>query len=177
MPQRTGRKVRATPRRDVGRRGVAAGPLVLAAAAVAVVAVLCLVISLATRDPARDEFVRTWAPRIDAFNEGHPLEGYGDVFAAAAYDHGIDPRYSPAIARVESGSGDHCFLPHNAWGWGSESWPDWDTAIRAHVEGLSWGYGPTLSYEDARRYNPETTAEWYEQVGMYMEQIWPDDQL
>lgn len=163
---------RPTPRRDV-RRGNA--PVLLIAAAVLVMLVAAgLATCPAQRDPVRDEYVETWGERIDAFNAGYPLEGYGDVFAAAAYDYGIDPRFSPAIARVESGSGTNCFLPYNAWGWGNASWPNWGSAIYEHVQLLSIGYGPTLDYADAQRYNPETTDEWYDQVSMCMEQIWPD---
>lgn len=168
---------RATPRRDAGPSGRWGKAVPIAVAClVAAIALGLLARGLATpKDPVRDEYVRVWGERIDAFNAGYPLEGYGDVFAAAAYDYGIDPRFSPAIARVESTSGQHCFLPHNAWGWGNASWPDWGTAIYSHVELLAAGYGSTLDYEDARRYNPETTNEWYDQVSMYMEQIWPDD--
>ena len=53
---------------------------------------------------SRDQFVATWAERIDAFNEGYPLAGYGNVFAEAAYDNHVDPRLSPAIAPAESGT-------------------------------------------------------------------------
>ena len=128
-------------------------------------------------DAERDLFISTWAERIDAFNEGYPLEGYGEVFAAAAYDYGVDPRYSPAIARLESESGLNCFLPCNAWGWGDASWSDWGTAIYAHVQGLSEEYSPTLTYEDAQKYNPANTDEWYGLVDGYMTQIWPENSL
>ena len=166
---------RPTPRRDTRCRLQPRTLLPLAAIALVILVATIWGKSTATpHDPVREEYIRTWGERIDAFNAGYPLEGYGDVFAAAAYDNGIDPRYSPAIARVESGSGNHCFLPHNAWGWGSASWPNWGTAIYEHVYLLSVGYGPTLDYDDARRYNPETTGEWYEQVEMCMDQIWPD---
>ena len=131
-------------------------------------------------DPAqaeRDHFVAVWAERIDAFNAGYPLEGYGAAFAGAAYDYGVDPRYSPAIARVESGSGTNCAYSCNAWGWGSSSWPDWETAIYAHVAGLAESYGYSLSYEGAMRYNSETPDEWYAQVESCLYQIWESDSL
>lgn len=131
--------------------------------------------ALASAD--REAYVSTWAERIDAFNAGYPLEGYGRSFAEAAYDSGVDPRYSPAIARVESGSGQACTYSCNAWGWGSSSWPDWDTAIRAHVAGLAASYGYTLSYDAALRYNELTPDEWYAQVESCMYQIWESDQL
>ena len=126
-------------------------------------------------DTEREQFIANWAERIDAYNAGFPLEGYGATFAAAAYDHGVDPRYSPAIARVESGSGSNCFRFCNAWGWGSSSWPDWDTAIYAHVQGLAEGYGYTLSYKAALKYNSSNPDEWYGLVRNCMDQIWPSD--
>lgn len=131
----------------------------------------------AQEEAARELFVSTWAERIDAFNAGYPLEGYGRSFAAAAYDYGVDPRYSPAIARVESGSGRSCSYPNNAWGWGSASWPDWDTAIRAHVSGLAASYGYTLTWDGAVSYNELSPDEWYGQVESCMHQIWGSDGL
>lgn len=126
-------------------------------------------------DEARDAYIATWAERIDAFNAGYPLEGYGATFAAAAYDYGVDPRYSPAIARVESGSGLNCTYSYNAWGWGSSSWGDWETAIYAHVAGLAQGYGHTVSYEAALSYNELNPDEWYSQVESCMYQIWESE--
>ncbi len=128
-----------------------------------------------TADEERDAYIATWAERIDAFNAGYPLEGYGETFAAAAYEYGVDPRYSPAIARVESGSGLNCTYSCNAWGWGSSSWGDWDTAIYAHVAGLAQGYGHTISYEAALSYNELNPDEWYAQVESCMYQIWESE--
>ena len=122
-------------------------------------------------DSEREAFVAEWADRIDAFNAGYPLEGYGYAFAEAAYDNDVDPRLPPAIARLESGSGQVCFLPYNAWGWGSASWSDWDTAIRAYVEGFAAGYGYTLTYETAQAYAPEEYEEWYPLLESVMAQI------
>ena len=119
----------------------------------------------------REAYVAEWATRIDAFNEGYPLAGYGRVFAEAAYDTGVDPRFSPAIARVESGSGEVCAYSYNAWGWGEQSWDDWESAIRAHVEGLAQNYGTEPTYDIALAYNSSTPDEWYEQVTACMEQI------
>lgn len=126
-------------------------------------------------DAERDAYIATWAERIDAFNAGYPLEGYGATFAAAAYEYGVDPRYSPAIARVESGSGLNCTYSCNAWGWGSSSWGDWETAIYAHVAGLAQGYGHTISYEAALSYNELNPDEWYSQVESCMYQIWESE--
>ena len=113
---------------------------------------------------ARDTFVAKWAPRINAYLSGSPLGGYGKTFAEAAYDYNVDPRWSPAIACIESGKGSYCYRSHNAWGWGGVNWPDWDTAIRSHVAGLSAGYGYTISVTAAQQYCPPTWQAWYSSV-------------
>ena len=112
-----------------------------------------------------------WAARIDAFNAGTPLAGYGDVFAEAAFAYGVDPRIAPAIARLESSSGAICFLPHNAWGWGDVSWPDWETAINEFTRDYASLYGGTVTLEGAQRYCPPNSELWYELVTEYMEEI------
>ena len=109
----------------------------------------------------KSSFVAQWAGRIDAYLAGSPLAGQGTTFASAAWDYGVDPRWSPAIAYVESSLGAYCFLPHNAWGWGSSSWGSWEEAIYAHVAGLARGYGYTISYEAALKYCPPNADEWY----------------
>lgn len=119
----------------------------------------------------RDSFIAEWTWRINAYLDGSPLAGYGGVFAAAAWDYGIDPRFSPAIAFVESSLGAYCFLPYNAWGWGSSSWGSWEEAIYAHVAGLSRGYGPTLDYSDALSYCPPSADYWYYTVQSQMDSI------
>lgn len=119
----------------------------------------------------RDAFINKWAPRIDAYMSGYPLGGHGKTFAAAAWDCGVDPRWSPAIACIESTKGLYCFKPHNAWGWGSVSWPDWDTAILEHIAGLSAGYGYTISPSAAQKYCPPTWEDWYASVSSEMNKI------
>lgn len=106
-------------------------------------------------------FVEMWAERINDYLFGSPLAGHGETFAQAAWDNGIDPRWSPAISNTESTQGRVCFKPHNAWGWDQTSWSDWDTAIRAHVAGLARGYGFTISYAFAQRYCPPNYDNWY----------------
>lgn len=106
-------------------------------------------------------FVAQWAGRIDAYLAGSPLAGQGATFAAAAWDYGVDPRWSPAISNTESSKGLHCFLPYNAWGWGSYSWGSWEEAINAHVRGLARGYGYTISVEAAKKYCPPNWEHWY----------------
>lgn len=119
----------------------------------------------------RDVFINDWGARIDAYLGGSPLGGYGRTFAAAAWDYGVDPRFSPAIAYVESSLGAYCFLPHNAWGWGSVSWDSWEDAIYGHVAGLARGYGYTLTYEGALKYCPPNADYWYNTVAAQMAMI------
>ena len=109
----------------------------------------------------KEAFIAEWTARIDAYLAGSPLEGYGYAFAEAAWDNGVDPRFSPAISNTESTKGANCFRAHNAWGWGSISWSDWDTAIRAHVAGLAEGYGYSITMSGAYKYCPGTHVDWY----------------
>lgn len=106
-------------------------------------------------------FVDQWAGRIDAYLSGSPMAGQGTTFAAAAWDNGVDPRFSPAISNTESSKGLYCFRPHNAWGWGSSSWGSWEEAINAHVRGLARGYGSTITIEGAKKYCPPNWEHWY----------------
>ncbi len=57
--------------------------------------------------------------RIDAYLAGSPLEGQGVTFATAAWNNGVDPRWSPAISNTESSKGLYCSGSCNAWGWAS----------------------------------------------------------
>lgn len=106
-------------------------------------------------------FVSEWTQRIDAYLAGTALAGTGSIFAQAAWDNGVDPRFSPAISNTESGNGAHCFLPYNAWGWGNSSWSSWEEAINAHVAGLAKGYGYSLTYAAAQKYCPPNTDHWF----------------
>lgn len=119
----------------------------------------------------RAAFVNTWKGRLDAYLAGSPLAGYGVNFAAAAWDNGIDPRFSAAISCMESSKGRHCFLPHNAWGWGQVSWDSWDEAIAAHARGLARGYGYTLTLAGAKKYCPPNWQHWHKTVGSEMARI------
>ncbi len=106
-------------------------------------------------------FVAQWSGRIDAYLAGSPLAGQGATFASAAWDYGVDPRWSPAISNTESTKGAYCFRPYNAWGWGNISWGSWEEAIDAHVRGLARGYGYTISVEAAKKYCPPNWEHWY----------------
>lgn len=123
----------------------------------------------------KKEFIKVWGERIDAFNEGWPLAGYGETFAEAAYVFGLDPRFAPAIARQESGSGTDCFLPYNAWGWHGSQWTSWESAIWGYSHELAEGYGYTISYAGAAAYNNVSTDLWYSSVSSFMYEIWPND--
>lgn len=119
----------------------------------------------------RDAFIEMWTARIDAYLAGSVLAGYGSTFATAAWEAGIDPRWSPAISNTESSKGSHCFASHNAWGWTGGSWSDWETAINAHVQGLAKSYGFTISYSNAAKYCPPNTAYWYSSTLSEMQKI------
>lgn len=116
-------------------------------------------------------FVNSWAGRLDGYLAGSPLAGQGATFAAAAWDAGIDPRYSAAISEVESSKGRACFMPHNAWGWGSVSWGSWEEAIPSHARGLARGYGYTVSEAAAKKYCPPNWEHWYNRVSQEMAKI------
>ncbi len=119
----------------------------------------------------KQQFISEWTQRIDAYLAGSPLAGQGKTFAEAAWEYGVDPRLSPAISTVESSTGRHCFLPHNAWGWGASSWSSWEEAIWDHVEGLAIGYGGQLTYAGALKYCPPNADFWYASVLANMERI------
>ncbi len=108
-----------------------------------------------------DAFVEEWTARIDAYLAGSPLAGHGADFAQAAWDNGVDPRWSPAISCTESSKGTHCYAPYNAWGWTGGGWSSWSSAIYAHVAGLAAGYGHTITYANAAKYCPPNTDHWY----------------
>ncbi len=116
-------------------------------------------------------FVNEWATRIDNYLSGSPLAGQGKTFAEAAWDYGVDPRWSPAISNTESSKGRYCFASHNAWGWGSYSWDSWEEAIRTHVRGLKNGYGYTISVTAAKKYCPPNWEHWYNATSAQMDMI------
>ena len=119
----------------------------------------------------KDAFIAEWTARIDAYLQGSPLAGYGVVFATAAWDNGVDPRWSPAISNTESSKGAVCFLPYNAWGWGSSGFSSWEEAIQTHVAGLAAGYGYTISYAGAQKYCPPNYHNWYVNTLAEMQRI------
>lgn len=122
-------------------------------------------------DMSKEEFVDEWAARIDAYLAGSPLAGQGVTFATAAWDNGVDPRWSPAISNTESSKGAHCFLSHNAWGWGQSSWSSWEEAINAHVSGLAANYGYSITYSYAKKYCPPNYDHWFTSTLSEMKRI------
>lgn len=109
----------------------------------------------------QEAFIAEWTARIDAYLAGSPLAGQGVTFATAAWNNGVDPRWSPAISNTESSKGANCFKDHNAWGWGQSSWGSWEEAINAHVAGLASGYGYSITYGSAAKYCPPNTDHWF----------------
>lgn len=125
---------------------------------------------------SREEFIAEWTGRIDAYLAGSPLAGYGATFAAAAWDYGVDPRWSPAISCIESSKGTYCANSHNAWGWtasggGFRSFGSWEEGVTAHVRYLKNMYGTTLTVAAAKRYCPPTWQDWYNKVGSEMNRM------
>ena len=115
------------------------------------------------------EFVAEWAPRIDAYLAGSPMAGLGRAFAQASWRYCVDPRWSPAIAHIESSKGRFCVRSYNAWGWGAADvdpvglaweWSSWESAIDTHVRGLSDGYGYTITLANAQKYC-SSWEKWY----------------
>lgn len=125
---------------------------------------------------SREEFIAEWTGRIDAYLAGSPLAGHGATFATAAWDYGVDPRWSPAISCIESTKGRYCANTCNAWGWtavggGFRAFGSWDEGITAHVRYLRNMYGTTLTVAAAQRYCPPTWQDWYNKVGSQMNLI------
>lgn len=116
-------------------------------------------------------FINEWTTRIDNYLAGSPLAGYGRTFAEAAWNSGVDPRWSPAIAAIESTKGTYCFRPFNAWGWMGKSFSSWEEAIPEHVAYLRRVYGTTITTAAAQKYCPPTWQDWYNKVSAQMNRI------
>lgn len=119
----------------------------------------------------KDAFLAEWTSRIDSYLAGSPLAGQGAVFAEAAWNNSVDPRWSPAISNTESSKGENCFKPYNAWGWGQSGWSSWEEAINAHVAGLASMYGYTISYGNAQKYCPPNYDNWFKDTLSQMKMI------
>ncbi len=125
---------------------------------------------------SRDEFISTWTTRINNYLAGSPLAGQGAAFATAAWNSGVDPRWSPAISCIESSKGAHCANSYNAWGWtagggGFRGFGSWGQAISEHVAYLRRVYGTTCTVSAAQKYCPPTWQSWYNKVVGEMNRI------
>ena len=123
-----------------------------------------------------DSFINEWTSRIDNYLAGSPMAGQGYNFAVAAWNTGVDPRWSPAIACIESSKGLYCAGSYNAWGWsarggGWRSFGSWSEAVSAHVAYLGANYGSTLTPAAAKKYCPPTWQDWYNKVASQMNRI------
>lgn len=123
-----------------------------------------------------DSFINEWTSRIDNYLAGSPMAGQGYNFAVAAWNTAVDPRWSPAIACIESTKGAYCANSYNAWGWsarggGWRSFGSWSEGISAHVAYLGANYGSTLTPAAAKKYCPPTWQDWYNKVAAQMNRI------
>lgn len=110
-----------------------------------------------------EEIVAEWAPRIDAYLEGHGLEGHGEDFVRAGLKYGVDPRFSVAISNTESTRGDFCFTPYNAWGYMVARYSSWKEGIYDHTSYLAGSlYHGRLDAQTAQTYCPPTWQSWLE---------------
>lgn len=82
-----------------------------------------------------DSFINEWTSRIDNYLAGSPMAGQGYNFAVAAWNTGVDPRWSPAIACIESTKGAYCANSYNAWGWSARGggWRSFGSWSRGHL--------------------------------------------
>ncbi len=105
-----------------------------------------------------DSFINEWTSRIDNYLAGSPMAGQGYNFAVAAWNTGVDPRWSPAIACIESSKGLYCAGSYNAWGWsarggGWRSFGSWSEGISLTLP--TWA--PTMAPRLPRQ-PPKSTA-------------------
>ena len=121
---------------------------------------------------SKTAFVKKWAPRINSYLSGSPMAGTGKAYAAAAWDHGVDPRWAPAISCVESSKGAVCFASHNAWGYGGSGFGSWTEGINTVVRALGSSlYGGALTKAAAQTYCPPNWQHWYNTCASEMAKI------
>lgn len=122
-------------------------------------------------DLPEEEFVDAWARRLDAYLAGSPLANQGKTFAQAAWDYGVDPRWSAAISTMESSKGR--LVPygnsHNAWGLtsgadGFARFSSWEEAIDKHTKYLASTYGYTITLAGAKKYCPPNYEKWFDTI-------------
>lgn len=121
-------------------------------------------------DEAKLYYVAEWAPRIDSYLSGTPMAGTGAMISRVAYDHDMDARLYPAIARVESGCGAApygCAYNVCGWVWNPPAMYSWeDACVKWHSYFGQWfggerypissmhgygGYGPSYVNDQMAR--------------------------
>lgn len=103
-----------------------------------------------------------------------PLADYAEHIVKAGEEHGVEPELIAAISVIESGGGKITFLPYNAWGWGRQSWPNWETAINEYAAGLAKGYiskGIDTPAEIAPIYCPPNQSSWRNKVNSVLYEL------
>ena len=122
-----------------------------------------------------DSFINEWTSRIDNYLAGSPMAGQGYNFAVAAWNTGVDPRWSPAIACIESSKGLYCAGSYNAWAGAPAA-----AAGGALVAGARASLPRCLPGRQlwlhaypaaAKKYCPPTWQDWYNKVATQMNRI------
>lgn len=133
---------------------------------------------------SRDEFIAKWEPIVQArANEygggDRPLAKQVKTMVAYAYDYKLDPRLCWAVGVTESGAGQDCIKPYNAWGWGAadddpygkaKGWTSWDQAIKAWSAGVQKGYSKFKTIEEVGN-TYCSSSDWGSKVWNEMEKI------
>ena len=104
---------------------------------------------------------------------GSPMAGNGRVFVAAGNAYHVDPFLVVAISRKESSLGKSTFKPFNAWGWGDESWANWNDAITNYTRLLGEEYiskGLTTPWRIGPKYCPGSVS-WINDVNLFYREL------
>lgn len=102
---------------------------------------------------------------------GAPLAKYAENIVIAGEKYGVEPELVAAIAVIESGGGKINFRPFNAWGWGRQSFRNWEDAIDRYTQGLANGYvarGLDTPQKIAPIYCPPNRYNWARNVSNVM---------
>ena len=138
-------------------------------------------VSPPTPQPVPSDMVNRINQRLD----GSPMSGLGATIVSIAGEYGLDPRLCVAIAMIESTQGR--YMPggqssHNAWGMmggtsplgtnvgGWEYYPNWETAIRGHLEFIKRTWGGTSDPYKLRGYCAPDHP-WMDKVSAQMNSI------
>lgn len=135
----------------------------------------------AAAPPAPSATDVAWINSLNKFLAGSPMAGMGEVFYKAARQHGVDPRLSPAIAKVESGLGRAIPGGFNAFGMTAGTAPghgrigrwqafsSWQDAIESNVAFIKSKWGASASPYNMRGY--ATSYIWPRKVSAAMSMI------